>query len=753
MTPFPELFAQFRDENNKNVTELAHLLSCSISYISCIEHGKRKPSHDLVQKFSQELHLSPEQEAELWAAYQQFLPQTPPAKTAASLTSTKPRTNLERIPCPYHRTHDFIGREKQLQQLQTWLPQSQIILVRASAGMGKTTLVYRLAQSYLAMKKPTFGALIWVTFQPDNLTVEGIKQKRSPMDHFNEWLYLCREVADCLNRPDILDKANLETELPQILSQHNGLLIIDNFETVEENPHLKNFIEAFATAPQAKLLLTSRHAFNAEMILNLEVLPKREALQLISRISENKGKLLNQAQKQSLLAATEGRAIAIVWSLGRMAMGDNIDLVLGELNNPHGDLVKFCFERSYTHIKGETAEQILAALCLFAYNSATPTTLAAVTNISRSEVEKGLAILDRLSFINNGAQISLQPLTKEFASVVALPQFKHDLAQDFVRYFAGICHEQVKGDYWGGLIYPTKLIEKELANIKSAFEMAYDLKMWAEVEQLFFGLVHLLSSGNSYRRLRIEYTYKALEAAEHFDNLKLQALYYIDAIAWSFLANHDPKKSVDFINKGLNMAILGNFVELIAHAKMLLAEKHLYFDEFDETVFWDYMTEITAIAEKSPVSISNTRLKARIYEMEMFFYRRKKEWAKAEAACHQAYEIHKQWRTIEAGWFERFLGELYLLSDKPDKLELAKKAFQTSIQVRSKFSEHRLLPMAYMGLAIVSLHERNEKEAIHYATQARKIAQHFDLPDELAAINGFIAAPTITFDLAQFDLF
>jgi len=697
--------------------ELGDFVGYHDSVISNFERGTRTPDAEQLETLMTALELSPPEQAHL--------------RQLAGLA--KILHNLPKV----HFTQ-FVGRAEPLETLKQWLKPTAglpIITIQGTGGLGKTTLALHLAYHYLDHASH-FGAIIWITAQAETLQPDGIIPK-SDLSRTLDDIY--QKIADCLDRRDILDSP---AKIFSALHKQPTLLIIDNFETVAEDKAIRGFIQDLPDSTQ--LLVTSRQAVLQSQTLFLEPLPDHDTLELITHEAQAKGVHFTEAQKAHLLTLTKGHAIAIMWSIGRMAINKNIEAVLAELEHPQqSELVKFCFERSFvTQVQHQPAERILTAMCLFAHHTATPQALQQVANIpTPAEFELHLERLKQLSFIYHtlDGQLGLLPLTKEFA----LHYMTFERQYRFIQYFTELCYRCVRGNYWGGIIANTKPIEEAgLDNFFLAFDLAHQLENWLAVQNIFVGLVHVLGINETTYRKRVAIGGRAIEAAEKLHDVEMQAWLYIDGVGWAFLAVDQPDQALTYIRQGQAIAEANNLPDCLACADFVLAQHQIIYFEASE-VCWDYIKAGWAKVQSDVV-------KVRLYESEMRYYRRKRLWQEAKVCCEQAISMASRNNfSFDESWLYSNLGEFCLNLGEVDTSEAA---FQQSEKLRLARSFHSYRSFSSMGLAMIALVRGDLAQALQHAENARTFCNDFDLTEQLTRIHQFIAQPTVNLNLEVFDL-
>jgi len=336
--------------------------------------------------------------------------------------------------------------------------------------------------------------------------------------------------------------------------------------------------------------------------------------------------------------------------------------------------------------------------------------------------------------------MGILPLTKEFT----LRYVTTEMERRFVDYFAGLCYEHVGGDYWKiTQVKITKLIEDELKNIDYAIDLADKIEAWQAVQQLYLGILHMLSLSHKTYFRRVLLGERAIKAIEKLgpSHEEILAWFYIDALGWALIATQQAEKAKTYIKIGQEIALKHHFTECLACADFMLARWEFYFGD-DEAQFWQYVNHCLAQA-------TTPMVKLRAYEVQMKYHRRKGEWVTAKAACLKAIEVAANCLADKV-WLQVCLGEFNL---KLGHLTEAQESFIEADRLRKETSGYRHVFFTNMGLAIIARKQGDEVQAQGYAENALAFCEYFDLEHESSAIQTFIHHPNYEFDLAKFDLF
>ena len=180
---------------------------------------------------------------------------------------------LHQIPPP---DGDFIGREKELQELLDKVKQSGVHIsgIRGMGGIGKTQLAYRLVEEI----KPRYpDAQIY-------LDLKGVteKEEQIPLKPAEALSHIIRAFEPEIQLPEKVEE--LRPIFLSILDNKKAILLMDN--ALDEGQ-----TEPLIPPAGSILLVTSRKKFHLPEIhpLDLETLPKEKSIQMLLKISDRIG--------------------------------------------------------------------------------------------------------------------------------------------------------------------------------------------------------------------------------------------------------------------------------------------------------------------------------------------------------------------------------------------------------------------------------------------------------------------------------
>jgi hypothetical protein len=278
-------------------------------------------AHIAITDFEQLKRLFPSQEyAAAWTHY------TP---TSTGETPTAPADDPDFLK-PYY-PQIFIGRDKDVIKIKTRLgvetsqPRQPITVIRGWPGVGKTTLVNRLAHDEALIRQFSDGVL-WTSLGKDANIFGALKSWLNQLDMFNSGQD--NSIDDLVNR------------LRVALRGKNVLLIVDDLWTKENGEIFKRIVTEKNT-----LMMTTRFtavakdlAETPENVYILDVLSDEDSLKLLRRLTPEAVKK-HERSLGSLIKTLEGLPLAlrVAGSLleKEQTLGLDVEGLIRELTEKH----------------------------------------------------------------------------------------------------------------------------------------------------------------------------------------------------------------------------------------------------------------------------------------------------------------------------------------------------------------------------------------------------------------------------------
>lgn len=257
----------------------------------------------------------------------------------------------------------FVGRQRELRLLYEHLsPEERVALISVDGigGIGKTTLVQEIAHQLVQAR--SFQAVIWATAKRRSLEASGIVEEQPDFTSLDELLGI---IARVLHRSASEAKPEL---IRQALSDTRSLIVVDNFETIQDNKRTFEFLRKLPGS--SKALVTNRHRPAAqirsgELVLRLRGLEKQDAFELLRNAGRTLPPPLSAADEsllKTIYERTHGNPLAMGWLVAQMERGQAVQRILQRLGQPKAnELYRFIFEDSYSDLS-ENARKALWAI-------------------------------------------------------------------------------------------------------------------------------------------------------------------------------------------------------------------------------------------------------------------------------------------------------------------------------------------------------------------------------------------------------
>lgn len=336
---------------------------------------------------------------------------------ARFIDTTKPKHNL-----PQPTYGKFVGREKEISQIKKILrpyPDSQhsIISIDGIGGVGKSTLALEVGHWYLRnnpklSKRERFDAIVWVSAKESILTADGILPRYEKTSTLADIMRAVIRTLSGETRLEYADPiAGLQAQTFALLSTNRTLLIVDNFESVDD-PNVMSFI--FEIPAPTKVIVTTRHRIDVAYPIRLVGMEWDDARDLISQECDRRGVSLTIEETRLLYKATGGIPLAIVWSVALLSFGHDLRSVIQKLSATTSDIARFCFGQIVESLQDTPAYNLLSVLSVL--TEASRERLGYIARLPVIQRDEGLVRLEKLSLVNRTSQgkFSVAPLVAEY---------------------------------------------------------------------------------------------------------------------------------------------------------------------------------------------------------------------------------------------------------------------------------------------------------------------------------------------------
>ncbi len=247
----------------------------------------------------------------------------------------------------------FLGRELELKDLIDAInSRSYIISIQGIGGIGKTSLA--IESAYLTLDSKQFKRIIWFSASESNKDI----------------ISFSNAVIEVFGKTHLLKLSPSEkiAEMKILLSSEKCLLIVDNFENIDELPFI-NFINQIPE-PSKVIITTREKKIDEAKQIKLLGLNNEDAHSLLkSRAEEVSMSNFINVEKKSLdylIKATGGSPLALKWCIGQLKNGLNIDQILEILFQAKGNIYDPLFSKSWDQLNNNSKE-ILLLISIFEF--------------------------------------------------------------------------------------------------------------------------------------------------------------------------------------------------------------------------------------------------------------------------------------------------------------------------------------------------------------------------------------------------
>lgn len=303
-------------------------------------------------------------------------------------------------------------------------PRSSVASIIGIGGTGKTALA--TWATLRAYERKEYSFIASVTAKDRELTSTGIRALEPGLTTFEA---LLDSVLDVVGFPEIkaLALVDKEKEVRGLLEGSNGLLFVDNLETVDDT-RIIQFLDSLPIG--VKALTTSRRSSVRVSVhpMSLEGLTDEEVAQYVASLSHNPGLSyaagLSHAERIRIGRSCDGLPLAIRWTLIRSKSAPealSTAEAITSSNRKGEELLEFCFRRVFDAMTG-SEQSVLEVLSLFQRPLATEAIVVG-TNLPVQKVNDAIEDLFADSVVNrlfdpdrNDYCYTLFPVTRAFVS-------------------------------------------------------------------------------------------------------------------------------------------------------------------------------------------------------------------------------------------------------------------------------------------------------------------------------------------------
>ncbi|QZZ21615.1 ATP-binding protein [Leptothermofonsia sichuanensis E412] len=616
---------------------------------------------------------------------------------------------------------DFIGRETELAQLLSLLsPTSRVhrISLVGIGGIGKTALMLEAAHRCLILNPDTddltelrFSVIIFLSAKLNYLHSQGILPRLCPDRTLEDVL---RAIAYTLDRPDLL-LTELKTQLQLIhhaLAQQSTLLLIDNLDTISDLDSVRSFL--YDLPATVKVVITSRNQEPADVVISLLPLSKTASCQLIQHHAIQTSRNLSSDQVFTIQHQTAGIPIAITYTLGQLAAGYPLDIVLNRMIKPMADLTRYCFEQSVAPLRGQPAHRLLMAIALFPA-PAPRAAIAPIAAVDPAEAIEGLVRLQQLCLIQPQVDhYAMLPLTRDYVQteLTLNPEFTQLAQHRWIDWYVRFCQQAGWQDWqeWGEF----SPLDQEWTTLRTILDTCMEQNRYETFSKLWQSLKGYTHT-YGYWQERLQWMEWLIQTAEkHQDRVTLVSALFDHARTLTLLNQpSDREQAIDLCNRAWNLTIATE-IDLRFNLLIDLASLHIQQQEFAAAQHWLARGE-ALLQDHAPGSPRQS--------IQLGYYRA--QIALETGAYGQAQRLYSEVlaQAQKSGW-QRAVGYtqdwLAQVAIKQGNLIEAERLVQKSLVAAEMNGDRRCLAFCQRSYALLSQAQGNQEQVRHWAELAKE---------------------------------
>lgn len=630
-----------------------------------------------------------------------------------------------------HRPTIFVGRAAEKQKIHRALRgRYPIISLEGPGGIGKSRLALQIANEcyrasclrFLSPFRAHFGAFIWVSDENQSLTLGGLLDA----------IALTLEEIALLQLP-------VEQKRHQIrlaMQKKPCLLMVDNFETIEEKGQIQQFLKEMPA--KNKAILTSRERENFAEIVSLRVgeLSQAESLELIRQEAQRAelDSLHNQTDEtlEAFLQITSRYPLAIKWAVGQIKQeGLGLDDVAKALQTGHADIFQRMFERSWG-LLSENERSLLTVFPLFP----APANLAALQTVSSlgESTSPALGTLVRMALVDASEQdlrnrrYAIHPLTRAY--LISIPEYttaKPTATQRMAQHFTSILE---KYQDWRTEGTDYSHLEPDVANLYQSMNLCLDEGQYLTAYDLLGLSARYLFLQSSWDML-LAVTLRIVAAAEDSSNEIVKG----HVLAWPITSIYRHRKQPELALKTIAQAVelLEKHREALEKEKFLVDAWRQQGRVLHEMGKWDeakvYLTKAYERYRELPNNEWNQlMLSLNLTELEVA----QNHIEQADGWAQKAEALIKQFKDNErVATLELLKGQICLAKTEH---QAASEHFNRSLEIANHLKRQDSIADSHYWLAQAELAANEKKKAKNDLLKAQAIYESMEIHERVHEI-------------------
>jgi AAA+ ATPase superfamily predicted ATPase/DNA-binding CsgD family transcriptional regulator len=655
-----------------------------------------------------------------------------------SLISELPEAINNNLPAPSHRV--FVGREDELEQLYQLLSASDpahLINITGLSGIGKTALAleiaYRLAEKTSNKNASQFQSIVFCSAQQKSFTSQSILTRMKTEKTIEDIFEVLTQTLD-------IDATTLEDfgKVKSHLLDHPTLLIIDNWETIEEPEKVLSFL--YELPPTVKVIITGRTSVLVDVVIKLDSLTQTNTIKLLEQKAKEQGLTLTPFQLNQLAQDIDGVPIAIAYGMSQLAAGYGVEDVQQRLNDADGEFANFCFREVVESIKKDVAYRILMAISLFPQPAPREVILqVAQLSTNNLEIADAFVQLQRLSLIfHDQGRYGMFSFLRHYAlaELAKDSSFEQKARKQWVKWYQTLCakYKDLDDQEWQ---QRASILTPQWDNIQAVMDWSIDQKDYKTFRSLFETFKGASNAKNNWKYL-LKWSEQLLEGGQKQEEWTILAEAFLTQ-AQILTRQGQP----DQLEQAENLLIQGKewdgnkdtILDLeFEMTKGLVALRQGLFSKGKKS--FEGVKKALPKAKLDSDIKSEFELQLAYYEAESFY--RQGDYASAQKAYEIALEKAKQlqWQQAVIA-IQNWLGETAIeLGNFKD----AEKLVNNSLEIVQKSDDLQSIAFTYRTLAVYHQSKSELIEAKRAADEALDAFNKIGFVQQSHEIAQFLAA-------------
>jgi nucleoside phosphorylase/tetratricopeptide (TPR) repeat protein len=645
----------------------------------------------------------------------------------------------------------FLGREGDKNRVLEGLARYLITTIEGIGGVGKTSLALEVAYYCLhdpgrLLQRP-FDAVVWVSAREQSGGEEWLNEV---MDR----------IALVLDYPAFAVSPNKLFKIRQLLQNCRTLVVVDNFETIENPNRLLTWLRQIPEP--SKVLITSRlrqlrGPLDKPWVAHLRGLSEDEALQLIhnevKRLELAKSRVDDEGDLRDLIRITAGNPQAIVMALGYLETTVDVTLkmIIRDLQmagKSGEELFDHLYQKEWEVLKSSPDAQHLLFAITFFEDPANEKALKAAAGMSESSFSQSAHQLEIMSLLENTEQsngnllrYSIHPLTRAFVGrrLSEVSQWQQEARERWVQWYLDFTKKN------GGLDWIIRTpqydaIEREWGNLLAVLKWCVAHKRYDNLKAFWSkDRLRSFTDRNGHWSERLTYfDWIGSEARERED--WLTCIDVMEAKSWTLISMGQPERLQE-ADKILAQA--HELCDRVSADNATVLRYHLANDmTMRELRLHTKNAEVVrCLKEQEDLlkSIKDEQMYRRFLGYFLYnqgaAYQIEEQYEKAKDSFQQCLRISE-----DVGW-ERgtmyakiFLAEIAI---KQGKLDKARSLLEESRQLVQNTKDKRHIAYYKRAFAYLEQAQNNPQAAHHWAMDALDDFQYLDMEPEVEKMRKF----------------